>query len=273
MSQPSLAYNKLKFAQQMFQRAPHDLEGEPLDAVCRRAEDECALQEKILASKEGRRAVVAEKKIQEAIAGIARRYESPQAFMADLMTNGLDVPAMTSALEVDFTVEAALALVVNGVEPPSEVEVDAVWQGAHREAKEQRVMRHILITINDQFPENSREAALARISMIRAQAQVSTADFGALAQRYSECPSALQGGRLGPVARGGLFADQEDTLCAMKEGEVSEVVETTLGFHVLLCEKVVAAEAGDKKQDLAKIRLGLLRKARRKAVQTWLANL
>jgi hypothetical protein len=80
MLQPSFTYNLLKFALQMCRRPPRELEVDEYEAVRSRAEVECLLQEKVLASKEGRQVVVPDKSIEEALAALAGRYESPQAF-------------------------------------------------------------------------------------------------------------------------------------------------------------------------------------------------
>jgi peptidyl-prolyl cis-trans isomerase C len=98
-------------------------------------------------------------------------------------------------------------------------------------------------------------------------------DFSALAQRYSECPSALKGGSISPVVRGGIYPSLSETLFGMAEGEISEVVESNMGFHILLCEEVIKAKVFDDTEILAKIRDTLQRRARKKAVQAWLATL
>ena len=66
-------------------------------------------------------------------------------------------------------------------------------------APERRRARHVLVTINEEFAENRREAALARIR--QAENELRTQSFEHVAQRYSECPTAVNGGLLGDVRR------------------------------------------------------------------------
>lgn len=274
MFKPSLPYNLLKFSLQMFHRVPHDLESQEYDTVQQKAEAECILQTKVLASEEGLKVVVPEKTVQEAIAAISNRYESPEAFERDLAGNDLDLNALTSALEANLAVEATMAQVAAQVEPPNETLVDELFQSPPAQGKpEQRRMRHILITINDQFPENRRQAALSRITKIREKVLAPGIDFSELAQHYSECPSALQGGSLSPVARGSLYPSLEETLFTLAAGEISEVVESNMGFHVLLCEEVIQAEKIRPEAVRDTIRKTIHAKIRKKAVQTWLTTI
>ncbi|MBU0945101.1 MAG: nitrogen fixation protein NifM [Proteobacteria bacterium] len=273
MLHPSLPYHQLKFSLQMFHRPLSALESVEYQAVTSRAEAECILEGKILSSKEGRETVVAQKAIEDTLAAITERYESPQAFTDDLRANNLDPAAMASALEVELTVKATLRQVAAQTELPDEAKVTEIFATAKQEKHEQRRLRHILITINDQFPENSRQTALTRITTVREKALAKAGDFSTLAQRYSECPSALQGGSIGPVARGTMLPSLEEALFAMEQGEISNVIESSMGFHILLCEEVIKVNTLPPEETKAKIRKTLHAQAQKRTVQRWLATL
>ena len=70
---------------------------------------------------------------------------------------------------------------------------------------ERRTARHILITLNDRFEENRRDRVLARMQRLRerlgGRPSAVARHFPDLARRHSECPTALEGGRLGEVRR------------------------------------------------------------------------
>lgn len=273
MLQPSLPYNMLKFSLQMFHHPPAELKRSELAVIQKRAKEECVLQKKILASKEAMKVVIPEKSVKDAVAAIAERYASPKTFAQDMAKNDLDLESMADALAVELTVEATLSRVAAAVQPPSETQVEEIFQESNREKPEQRRLRHILITINDQFPENTRQAALTRINKVQDKVLAPGANFSELAQRYSECPSALQGGTIGPVTRGGLYPSLEETLFVMEAGETSEVVESDMGFHILLCEEVLKGEKIASDEAKSKIRKLLHAKTLKKAMQSWLANL
>lgn len=263
----------LKFSLQMFRRSPNELESIEYEAVKTRADAECALQLKVLHSKEGMKVVVPQISIEEALAAIAARYESAEAFENDLRANNMDPTAMASALEVDLTVEATMAQVAAQAPPPSEMQVVEFLKTSNTKKPEKRRLRHILVTINDQFPENSRQAALSRITTLRDKALTPNKNFSELAQRYSECPSALKGGSITPVARGDIHPNLEETLFCMEEGEISKIVESNMGFHILLCEEVIKAEKLPLEEVKTKIRKKMHARIKKKALQTWLAKL
>jgi peptidyl-prolyl cis-trans isomerase D len=70
------------------------------------------------------------------------------------------------------------------------------------------------------------------------------ADFAALAKAHSDCPSKSKGGDLGQFGRGQMVRPFEDATYAMQIGDVSGVVETDFGFHIIRASE---ARGGDKK--------------------------
>jgi peptidyl-prolyl cis-trans isomerase SurA len=57
--------------------------------------------------------------------------------------------------------------------------------------------------------------------------------FSTLAISFSECPSSRNGGELGMFGRGEMHSDFEATAFSLKEGEISPVIETPFGFHII----------------------------------------
>ena len=138
---------------------------------------------------------------------------------------------------------------------------------------ETRLVRHILITINDTIPENTREAAGKRAAEISARLAKEPQRFEEQALKHSECPTALDGGKLGDLPRGKLFPELDQALFEMKAGEVSGVLESELGFHILRCDAIT--EAGVLGYDQAKqhIRKLLEQKRKRARQQAWMKEL
>ncbi len=92
---------------------------------------------------------------------------------------------------------------------------------------------HILIALNEQDSAEKREAALEKITEVQAKLK-SGEDFASLAEKYSEGPSSKQGGDLGFFQKGQMVKAFEDTAFALKPGKLSDVVETSFGYHLII---------------------------------------
>ncbi|MFY9327012.1 MAG: peptidylprolyl isomerase [Georgfuchsia sp.] len=106
---------------------------------------------------------------------------------------------------------------------------------------ETRVLRHILITLNNEFAENRPLQARARLNDIRKTLVREPHRFAELALKHSECPTSLNGGLLGTVPRGQLYPELEPVAFALKAGELSAIAESPMGLHLLRCDSIEPA--------------------------------
>jgi peptidyl-prolyl cis-trans isomerase SurA len=93
-------------------------------------------------------------------------------------------------------------------------------------------LSHILISTqpSQQTADSLRDYA----SLIRKKA-IEGEDFAALAGNYSDDPSAEDGGDLGWFARGQMVPEFEEAVFILQPGQISQVVQTQFGFHVIKC--------------------------------------
>jgi len=91
---------------------------------------------------------------------------------------------------------------------------------------------HILIKVDPQADESQRAEALKEIEMIKKKLAKGE-KFAALAKVYSQGPSSVKGGDLGYFGRGQMVESFETAAFALKPGEVSDVVKTNFGYHII----------------------------------------
>ncbi|GAB5390407.1 MAG: hypothetical protein Alpg2KO_33750 [Alphaproteobacteria bacterium] len=78
----------------------------------------------------------------------------------------------------------------------------------------------------------TKDEAAAQINAMKADID-GGADFAAIAKDNSDCPSGRDGGELGEFPRGAMVPEFEDAAFALQPGEVSAVVETDFGYHLI----------------------------------------
>ncbi|OPX29976.1 MAG: hypothetical protein B1H06_00625 [Candidatus Cloacimonas sp. 4484_143] len=80
--------------------------------------------------------------------------------------------------------------------------------------------------------KDTKEKVLVEINKIRDKLNEG-ADFAELAKEYSDGPSAANGGNLGFFGKGMMVKPFEDAAFALMPGEISEVIETQFGYHII----------------------------------------
>jgi len=98
---------------------------------------------------------------------------------------------------------------------------------------EQIKASHILIKVDAKADEAKKAEARKKIEEVQ-QKLKDGGDFAALAKEYSEGPSSAKGGDLGYFRRGQMVKPFEEAALALKPNEVSDVVETRFGYHLII---------------------------------------
>ena len=92
---------------------------------------------------------------------------------------------------------------------------------------------HILILADDKADAKTHLAAQEKAAKIAAEVKANPAKFAEVAKAESGCPSKAQGGSLGAFKKGQMVPEFEKAAAALKEGEISGVVKTQFGYHII----------------------------------------
>ncbi|MFY9510015.1 MAG: SurA N-terminal domain-containing protein [Rubrivivax sp.] len=178
-----------------------------------------------------------------------QRFDAAQ-FMGQVTPSDADLEAYYKANEAQFKaseqasieyVTLTLDALSKGVAVPEEDLRRYYTENASRyTATEERRASHILIKA-----EPDKKAAKAKAEELLAQVRKAPASFAEVAKKNSQDPgSAAQGGDLDFFGRGMMTKPFEDAVFAMKTGEISNVIESDFGFHIIT---LTAVKGGDKK--------------------------
>ncbi|MBW1635534.1 MAG: SurA N-terminal domain-containing protein, partial [Deltaproteobacteria bacterium] len=129
------------------------------------------------------------------------------------------------------------------------IEIDDAKAKAYYEANlnsykvaEQRHARHILFEAkesdNPALHKEKSDKAKEVLQLAR-----NGADFSELAKQYSEGPSKDSGGDLGFFEKGSMVPKFDSAVFSMKPGQISEIIKTRFGYHIILLEEVKPATA------------------------------
>lgn len=94
-----------------------------------------------------------------------------------------------------------------------------------------------LILRNVKASQKTKDLALSKIKDIQSQIKKGK-KFETLAKELSDCPSGQNGGDLGYFSRGMMVKPFEDAAFALKAGEVSDIVETQFGYHLIRLDEI-----------------------------------
>lgn len=111
------------------------------------------------------------------------------------------------------------------------------WYDANREQyqqAEERRASHILLSVDKDAGAEQKGAVRAKIETLERQLRQSPLDFERVAREFSQDPgSSAKGGDLGYFGRGTMVKPFEEAVFGLKENQISEVVESDFGFHLI----------------------------------------
>ena len=241
---------------------PEEQIREQLPALMQRATDQ-AVGTKLLIEEAARRDVdVGEDEIEEQLGKVVEQVGGVEAFRNALAQQKIDEAAFREQLKQGRRVDLLIQEAVKEVCDPTENELKQYFND-HKDdfqTGERVLAQHILVT-PDGTEEASKSDAHRKISAIRERVE-GGADFGEEAAAHSMCPSGQEGGSLGWFGRGMMVPEFDQAVFDMNVGEVSDIVETQFGYHLIFKTDHEDGAAASYEEARPKI-LELLRHSRR----------
>jgi len=226
-------YLTAKIATEMFKLNPEWLSSVQRVKVDEQVERLYRVRSAILGSAEATSVSVSAKEINEAFKKLADNFQSQSEFESAMQGQHLSKGQLKQVLSEELKCEKVMDLVSKDIPALDKAQALEYFNAHQEEFSRSNVweMSQILITVNEEFSENHRDEAWRRIHDVKSQCE--TTAFGTLAMKYSECPSAMSDGYLGWCEESKLYPQIAACLFDLEKGEVSDVIETELGFHLV----------------------------------------
>ncbi|MDP8242773.1 MAG: peptidylprolyl isomerase [Candidatus Hinthialibacter antarcticus] len=176
-----------------------------------------------------------QEEVDEFIDSIKEQAKTEDAFQAMLAQRG----ATEEELRKDYAQQLVYQKVLESeVKEPAEPTDEACKEfydsnSQYFQTPEQVQASHILLMADEKATDEDRAKAKEQLTDIRKKIESNEIAFADAAKEFSKCPSAPQGGDLGWFGRGQMVKPFEESAFGMKEGEVSQIVETQFGYHLI----------------------------------------
>jgi len=174
------------------------------------------------------------KNIDEQFENIKNGFESEQQFKEILKDRGISQKELKKDIKKGVFIKAFLdGKIYNNITVTEEEKRQEYEKNKDKlDVPEQVRASHILINVAPDASKENKAEAKEKIDGLRKRVR-SGADFAELAKADSQCPSAAQGGDLGYFKRGDMVKSFEDAAFSLEKGQISDVVETQFGYHII----------------------------------------
>lgn len=185
-----------------------------------------------------------EEAVDQRIAQIKRQFSSELEFQQALAAQGMTEAEfriqITEQARTAITSRTYLETKVSQIQPVpvSDQEIRNAFEAQRRALGPKPAtvtLKQVIVKPRSTEEARSATEQTAREALSRAR---SGEDFARLAREYSVDASRADGGNLGWVQRGNLLPEFEEALFAMRPGQVSDIVETSVGLHIIKLERV-----------------------------------
>jgi peptidyl-prolyl cis-trans isomerase C len=175
-----------------------------------------------------------DKQVEAMWAAAEKQAGSREKFEEQLSKDGLTGDQARDNIKKNIYVRAVISQKIQPLVTVSDAELEAAYQAHPDRYRHGELVgaRHILIQVPKEATEEQKKQAREKIESLLKEAQAGK-DFSELAKNNSDCPSKTRGGDLGYFGKGRMVPAFETAAFALKEGEISAVVETQFGFHII----------------------------------------
>ena len=214
-----------------------------------------------------------DEEVAERLEQIKSQFSSSQEFKSALASQGLTVVDLKEKYREQIMIKKMVNREVRSRVSVTPIEIALFYEKNEDDFNlpaQVKVMT-IMIRKSEADPESNTDS-LKKIKMIELK-MAEGEDFTKLAREYSQDPSAVDGGDMGYIGKGQMMKKIDEVIFSLQPGEISETIETPVGYHVFKIVEV--KEAGAESFDEARMQIEnyLFQEKAKERFDEWMTNL
>src|SRR5262245_52855333 len=162
------------------------------------------------------------------------QFPDEESFKKALGARGMTLDKLKSDTRIDISINKMMETEVAGAAAPSDADCREFYDKNPDRFKQDESVRasHILFRVDENADAATKKKILDQAQSVLKEAH-SGADFAELAKKHSADGSAQQGGDLNFFTRGQMVPAFDQAAFALKPGEISDIVATQFGYHII----------------------------------------
>ncbi|MGB5984904.1 MAG: peptidylprolyl isomerase [Desulfobacterales bacterium] len=221
-------------ATQRMAKGGQPVPGEQLDALREKALDSIIDRELLYQESVKQKISADQAQVDKRYAALKQRFGDEAKYEESIKAMGLTDSGIQEMITRSLVIETLIETQVTANIEVKEEEKKAFYEEnpSFFKQPEQVQARHILIKMDENADEQTQQEARKAIEMVQEKVKAGE-DFTELAKTHSQGPSNTKGGDLGFFGKGQMVKPFEDAAFAMQPGEVSDIVQTRFGYHLI----------------------------------------
>jgi peptidyl-prolyl cis-trans isomerase C len=255
-------------------RANQPVPAERRDAIFRQALDQLVTYTVLSQETRARKVVISDDEVDNSIKQMRSQFGTEDEFKKALDARGMTLDKLKSDTRIDLSINKMVESEVSTQAAPSDIECREFYDKNPEKFKQDEAVRasHILFRVDENADAATKKKAMDQAQAILKEAR-SGADFAELAKKHSADGSAQQGGDLNFFTRGQMVPPFDQAAFSMKPGEISDIVTTQFGYHIIKVTDRRAASTVPFEQVSARIKEFLAEQQKQKKADDFIQSL
>ncbi len=205
-----------------------------MDLLRQKAKDQAIGAKLLINLAEKMNFVVTDEEVEKSLQNMIQEVGGEKAFREIICKQRVTEPMVRENIRLGRKVDMLIQKVTEGAKEPTQEEIKAHFEAHSDEYKKpERVCAQHILLAADSGSKDDNAVAKSRLLEIKKRIDDGS-DFSKEAEAHSGCPSGKKtGGSLGWFSRGMMVPEFDNVVFSMAIGEVSDIIETQFGFHII----------------------------------------